>query len=189
MRLAWWAIRSRLQDGAGAGIAAVAIALAVYAAWLSWPLGTSTAVTMAIVVALSFPLAAVALFLAVQLLTNAYGRHRRHGWLVGYFTADATQLVHPNRAGAWILSDHFARRRGHGLAAKFRQQVFTHLAGEADRHHAVILMATHTEKLARIYTQDMPGLHIIDQRRHLVNGSTWTLRRDPPSGLNRSSLH
>lgn len=184
MRLAWWAIRSRLQDGAGTGIAAVAIALAVYTAWLSWPLGTPTAVAMAIVVALFFPLAALALFLVVQLLTNAYRRHRRHGWLVGYFTPDATQLVHPNRAGAWILSDHFARHRGHGLAAEFRRQVFTHLVAEADHHHAVIEMNTHSEKLAHIYTHDMPELCIIDYRRHLINGSTWTLRRDPcPANL------
>ncbi len=162
-RLAWWAIRSRLQSASGVGVVVLAIATATYGAWISRPLGAGTAVATAAVAVLIFAGAAVVWFFGVQLLTNAYRRRRRHGWLVGYFTADATQLVHPDRAGTWILSDHFARRRGHGLAAAFRRQVFAHLAAEADRHQVVIVMDTHAEKLARIYTNDMPGLRVVDQ--------------------------
>ncbi|RMB57264.1 hypothetical protein EAX62_16135 [Tessaracoccus antarcticus] len=57
--------------------------------------------------------------------------------------------------------------------------MFAHLAAEADRHHAVIVMDTHAEKLARIYAQDMPGLYVVAQRRTIINGPTWTLQRDP----------
>lgn len=133
-------------------------------------------VTIAIVVGW-FLVGAGMLVAGVQLVADT--RRRRRGWLVGYFTADASQLVHPNHAGAWILSDHFARRRGHGLAAAFRRRVFTHLAAEADRHQVVIVMETHAEKLANIYTRDMPRLCVVAQRRTALSGQRFVLQRDP----------
>ncbi len=176
-RLCWWAIRSRLHGAGGGGLAAAAIATATLTAWISRGLGAGAVVATFAVVLVVYFAAAVAFIAAVQLFFDA--RRRRRGWLVGYFTADASQLVHPNRAGAWILSDHFARRRGHGLAAAFRRQVFSHLTDEADRHQVAIVMDTHAEKLARIYAQDMPGLRVVAQRRTMLNGRTFTLQRDP----------
>ncbi len=174
--LIWWAIHSRLHGSGGWWLAATTVVTATLGAWTTRDLGTGTVVATAAVVLVAYPVGVVAFVAAVQLLINT-GRRRR-GWLVGYFTVDASQLVHPNSAGAWILSDHFARRRGHGLAAAFRRQVFAHLAAEADRHQIVIVMDTHAENLAHIYIEDMPGLCVVAQRR-TINGLTITLQRDP----------
>ncbi len=125
-RLILWAIRARLHGAGGWSLAAVAIATAGFGAWIIRPLGAGAVVATFVVVLVVYAAGVGAFGAVVQLLANA--RRRRRGWLVGYFTADASQLVHPNTAGAWILSDHFARRRGHGLAAAFRRQVFAHLA-------------------------------------------------------------
>lgn len=175
-RLIWWAIRFSFQGARGGWLAAVVIATATFGAWTILPFGVSAVVVTIALVAVWLVVGAMMLVAVAQLLTNAH--RRRRGWLVGYFTADASQLVHPNHAGAWILSDHFARRRGHGLAAAFRRRVFTHLAAEADRHQVVIVMETHAEKLAHIYTQDMPELRVVAKRR-TINGPTWSLQRDP----------
>lgn len=60
--------------------------------------------------------------------------------------------------------------------------MFTHLAAEADQRNAVIVMDTHVEKLAQLYTRDMHGLRVVAQRR-TINGQTWSLQRDPrPNG-------
>lgn len=175
-RLIGWAIRSRIHGAGGWWLTIATVATATISAWITWPLGVGVTVATAAAVVAVYLVSVVMFVAAVQLLTNAY--RRRRGWLVGYFTPDASQLVHPNREGAWILSDHFARRRGHGLAAAFRRQVFAHLATEADRHQVVIVMGTHSESLVRIYTEDMPGLCIVAQRRS-INGPTWSLQRDP----------
>jgi len=175
-RLIWWAIRSRLHGAGGWWLAATAIATATLSAWIIRQLGTGAAVATFVEVLVVYPAGVVAFVAAVQRLSNA--RRRRQGWLAGYFSADATQLIHPDPAGAWILSDHFAHHRGHSLAAPFRRQVFMHLAAEADRHNAVIVTDTHAEKLAELYTHDMPGLRVVAQRR-TINGPTWTLQRDP----------
>ena len=180
MRLIGWAIRSRLHGAGGWWLAVAAIATATISAWITWPLGAGVAMATAAAVVVVY-LAGVVLFVAaVQLLINAHRRHR--GWLAGYFTTDATQLVHPDPSGAWVLSDHFARRRGHGHAAGFRGHVFTHLAAEADQRNAAIVMDTHVEKLAQLYTRDMPRLRVVAQRR-TINGQTWSLQRAPrPDG-------
>lgn len=176
-RLIWWAIRSRLHGAGGWWLAVATSATATISAWITWPLGAGVAVATAAAVVVIYLAGVVGFVAAVQLLINAH--RRRRGWLVGYFTADATQLVHPNPSGAWVLSDHFARRRGHGHAAAFRRQVFGHLAAEADQRNAVIVMDTHAEKLAQVYTRDMPGLRVVAQGR-TINGQTWSLQRDPP---------
>ncbi len=174
-RLIWWAFRSSFYGAGGVWFIGLAIATAAFGAWKMRPFGAGTVVVTVVVVLGYFLVGAGVLVAGVQLVADA----RRRGWLVGYFTADASQLVHPDRNGAWLLSDHFARRRGHGLAAGFRQQVFTHLAAEADRHQVTIVMDTHAEKLARIYTHDMPGLRVVAQRRTRLSGPTFTLQRDP----------
>jgi len=111
-RLIWWAIRSRLHGTGGWRLAVTVIATATLSAWIIRQLGTGAAVATFVAVLVVYVVAFVA---AVQLLINT--RRRRQGWIVGYFTEDASQLVHPGPARAWVLSDHFARRRGHGLAA------------------------------------------------------------------------
>lgn len=175
-RLICWTIRARLHGSGWYPLAAVTIAITAAGAWITRPLGSGPAWTTAALVLITFPLAFLVLIAAVQLLTNA--NRRRRGWLVGYFTNDATQLIHPNTAGQWILSDHVARSRGHGLAAPFRRQVFAHLAAEANRLHIVIFMSTHSEKLAQLYICDMPELRITAQHR-TINGRTWILQRNP----------
>ena len=175
-RLIGWAIRSRIHGAGGWWLAMATVATAAVSAWITRPLGTGVAVITATVVVVLYLAGVIVFAAAVQLLVNTRRRHR--GWLVGYFTTDASQLVHPDPEGAWVLSDHFARRRGHGLAAVFRRQVFKHLAEQADHHQVVIVMETHAEKLARLYIQDMPGLRVVAQRR-TINGPTWSLRRDP----------
>ena len=88
-------------------------------------------------------------------------RWARDGWLVGYFTADASQLVHPE-GGSWVLSEHHARRRGRGHGAQLRALVWPHLMDEADRHGTAIRMATKTPKLADQYRAEARGL-VIDR--------------------------
>lgn len=107
-------------------------------------------------------------------------RWRRHGWVVGYFDDTATLLVHPTPEGAWMLSDHVAAHRGRGLATPFRRRVFHHLADEADRLQAVILLDTRVRKLRRLYLDDMPGLKLVnDTRRDFIGRRIHDLRRDP----------
>lgn len=107
-------------------------------------------------------------------------RWRRQAWVVGYFDHTATQLVHPDDHGAWLLSDHHALRRGHGLAARFRRSVFHHLANEADRAHIDIVTNTRVPKLAQRYMADMPGLVIENNsRRDFIGRRLYDLRRHP----------
>lgn len=107
-------------------------------------------------------------------------RWRRRAWVVGYFDHTATQLVHPDDQGAWLLSDHHALTRGHGLAASFRRSVFHHLANEADRQHVDIVTNTRVPRLAHIYVADMPGLVIeSNSRRDFIGRRIYDLRRHP----------
>lgn len=90
-------------------------------------------------------------------------RWRRHeGWVVGYFDATATLLVHPED-GAWVLSDHAAEHRGRGLARPFRRKVFAHLAAEADGLGVPIVVATTVRALADLYVADLPHLKVSGQ--------------------------
>lgn len=81
-------------------------------------------------------------------------RQERRGWVVGYFSDHAAQLVHP-RGGRWFLGDHFALP-GHGRA--LRCDVIPHLALQADRHGIEIELETSSLKLARMYQQEVPSL-------------------------------
>lgn len=107
-------------------------------------------------------------------------RWKRQAWVVGYFDHTATQLVHPDGHGAWLLSDHHALRRGQGLAVAFRRSVFHHLANEADQAHVDMVTNTRVRKLARIY---MPSLVIEDDsRRDFIGGACTTCAALPPRG-------
>jgi hypothetical protein len=107
-------------------------------------------------------------------------RWKRQAWVVGYFDHTATQLVHPDGHGAWLLSDHHALRRGHGLAASFRRSVFHHLANEADQAHVDIVTNTRVRKLARTYMAEMACLVIEDDsRRDFIGRRLYDLRRRP----------
>jgi len=107
-------------------------------------------------------------------------RWRRQGWVVGYFDTTATMIVHPTPEGAWLLSDHVAAHRGHGLATPFRRRVLDHLASEADRLHVAIVTDTRVPKLCRLYLDDMPGLKLVnDTRRDFIARRIYDLRREP----------
>ena len=107
-------------------------------------------------------------------------RWRRQGWVVGYFDATATMIVHPTPEGAWLLSDHVAAHRGRGFATPFRRRVFDHLASEADRLQVVIVTETRVPKLCRLYLDDMPGLKLVnDTRRDFIARRIYDLRREP----------
>ena len=103
-------------------------------------------------------------------------------WTVGYFTRDASQLVHPVKPGVWLLSDHTSRRRGHGHGAKLRRVVFPHLAAEADRVGATIEMTTTVPQLAEAYLRDMPGLRLVDEVPGRRGSTQFRLVR-PPCGF------
>ena len=105
------------------------------------------------------------------------GWARDGGWVVGYFTTQSSQLVHPED-GDWVLTDHYTAHRGVGEAGPFRQRVFAHLAAEADLHRVEIRFDTKVPRLVEIYLRDMPGLELIDARRERF-GTVYFLRRLP----------
>lgn len=134
----------------------------------AWAIGAAAAA--AVTVLLGFVLIGV-VGLRLSILVR-----RRRGWIVGYFTKDATQLVYPDGRGAWALSDHVGRRRG--LAKSFRRRVSAHIAAQADLHQVPIVTDTHSERLALLYVNEIPGTRIVGVRRTLF-GRLWFLRRDP----------
>lgn len=104
---------------------------------------------------------------------------RLRGWLVGYFDDNSSLLVHRDRDGHWLISDHMTIRPHQGSARQFRRRVFDHLARQADRHQAVIVTDTSSEKLANLYAADMLGLVRVGTRRDWLGRSIHLLRRDP----------
>lgn len=111
-------------------------------------------------------------------------RLRMHGWVVGYFDETATLLVHAAADGSWEMSDHHAAKRGRQLARPFLERAFRHLAGEADRHRAVIVATTLVPKLASSYQADMPGLTVVDGATRSAGAST-TCGESPPDSRRR----
>lgn len=114
-RLIWWMLRARLCGAGGWWLAAMTMIVAACGAWVAHALGSLVVLGVVGAALVGFLAGAVVFVAVVQMLVDA--RRRGRGWLVGYFTDDATQLVCPHRAGGWILSDRLARRRGRGLAA------------------------------------------------------------------------
>ena len=169
--LAWWVTRHQLQKPL---ITILAAALALTTAAIAWPLGAATTASLILLGLATFYGAVAATTVAVHLITLR--SWARHGWLVGYFTADASQLVHPEE-GAWVLSEHHARRRGRGHGAQLRAVVWPHLMDEADRLGAAVRMATGVRTLANRYLSEMPGL--VTNR---IEGVTMHLARAPTSG-------
>jgi hypothetical protein len=104
----------------------------------------------------------------------------RRSWVVGYFDATTTLLVHPTPDGEWLLSDHVTAQRGRGSARAFRRRVFQHLASEADRFGVVIVTETRVARLCQLYLDDLPGLTLVNQRRRdYVRRRIYDLRREP----------
>ncbi|MFD0864627.1 hypothetical protein ACFQ06_02225 [Tessaracoccus lubricantis] len=134
-------------------ITILAAALALTTAAIAWPLGALSTASLILLGPATFYGAVAATTVAVHLITLR--RWARDGWLVGYFTADASQLVHPED-GAWVLSEHHARRRGRGHGAQLRAVVWPHLIGEADLLGVTLLMSTRVRKLADQYRVDLP---------------------------------
>jgi hypothetical protein len=138
-------------------ITILAAALALTTAAIAWPLGAPTTAILILLGLATFYGAVTATTVALHLITLR--RWARHGWLVGYFTADASQLVHPED-GAWVLSEHHARRRGRGHGAQLRSVVWPHLQAEADRLEVPLCMATKVRGLAARYVAELPGLGV-----------------------------
>lgn len=153
-QLAWWVTREHLKKPSTSLLAA---ATAAAIATVAWRLGTAQVIALLVAGLAVFYLPVAAGTIAVHMATLR--RWKRDGWLVGYFTAHASQLVHPDN-GQWVLSEHHARRRGRGWGAQLRAVVWPHLVGEADRAGVGITMATRSPQLAAHYMQDMPGLRI-----------------------------
>ena len=101
------------------------------------------------------------------------------GWVVGYFAANSSQLVHPV-GREWVLTDHYTAHRGRGEAGAFRRHVFAHLAREADLHGVGIRLDTRVPKLADLYVRDMPGLELTATRRSRF-ATVYSFARSPRS--------
>ena len=155
-QLACWVTRHQLQKPI---ITMLAAAIALTTAAIAWPLGVLSTAGLLLLQLATFYSAVAALTVTVHLVTLR--RWARDGWLVGYFTADASQLVHPEE-GAWVLSEHHARRRGRGHGAQLRAVVWPHLAREADRHGAAIRTTAKVKLLAERYMAEMPGSLVVN---------------------------
>lgn len=177
-RVVAWQVRDRLTSGMGVLLLVVCSVVWLLVALMARPLGPWSMFWLGFVSAGGVLVGVVTSVCVVHWLLLELVRHR--GWLVGYFSSGATQLVHPDRSGAWVLSDHVARHRRAGMGAALRDEVFPHLAGEADRMGAVIVTETRVEKMVPRYLAEMPGLVVVRFRR-TINGPTWYLRRDPQS--------
>ncbi len=176
-RLLWVSFR-HLDPRLMVYIVGVSLLVAAFQLELGWLSRSALLVVDAIVFGMTV---FVLCLLAVPIGTLwSLHRWRQQGWVVGYFDDTATQLVHPDEQGAWLLSDHHAFTRGGGLAAPFRRAVFHHLASEADRFGVDIVTDTRARMLAGIYMDDMPGLAIeSDSRRDHIGRRIFNLRRHP----------
>jgi hypothetical protein len=155
-KLTWWVTRHQLQKPI---ITILAAAITLATAAIAWPLGALSTASLILLGLATFYGAVAATTVAAHLITLR--RWARDGWLVGYFTSDASQLVHPED-GAWVLSEHHARRRGRGHGAQLRAVVWPHIMDEACRLGAAIRMATRVPKLADQYRAEIPGL-VVDR--------------------------
>ena len=174
-RLLWVSV-CHLDPGLIVYIVGVSLLVAAFQLALGWLSRSALLVVDAIVLGTTV---FVLCLLAVPTGTLwSLHRWRQQGWVVGYFDDTATQLVHPDDQGAWLLSDHHAFTRGRGLAAPFRRAVFHHLAKEADRFGVEIVTNTRARKLAGIYMDDMPGIAIEgESRRDHIGRRIYDLRR------------
>lgn len=164
-KLTWWATRHQLQKPI---ITILAAAITLATAAIARPLGAPTTASLILLGLATFYGAVAATTVAVHLITLR--SWARHGWLVGYFTADASQLVHPED-GAWVLSEHHARRRGRGHGAQLRAVVWPHLQEKADGVGVEVRTATRARVLADRYVAEMPGLlndRVVSGVTHLV---------------------
>lgn len=175
--LAWWVTRHQLQKPI---IIMLAAAITLATAAIAWPLGALSTASLILLGLATFYGAVAATTVAAHLITLR--RWARDGWLVGYFTADASQLVHPE-GGAWVLSEHHARRRGRGHGAQLRAVVWPHLVCEADRLGAVVRVATRARKLADQYLAEVHGL-VVDR----LDAGVVTLTRAPISQRERDEM-
>lgn len=176
-RLAWLSLRNAsASPSIMAGIGLIAFSLAIGSAFIAGQKGAADPIAVAAIVT---PVGLVTFVFIVWFLLACQirGWARDGGWVVGYFTADSTQLVHPD-SGDWVLTDHYTAHRGKGEAGPFRRQVFAHLAAEADLHQVVIRFDTKVRRLADLYLRDMPGLELIDTRRGRFT-TVYFLERTP----------
>lgn len=178
-RLAWLSLRNATASRSiMAGLGLVAVALALGSLLVADLVNAPEPIAVA---ALTTPIGLVSFVFVVWIfLAREFQRWRRGGgWVVGYFTAQSSQLVHPED-GDWVLTDHYTAHRGGGEAGPFRRRVFAHLAVEADLHRVEIRFDTKVPRLVEIYLRDMPGLELIDTRR-VGLGNVYFLRRLPRS--------
>ena len=176
-RLAWLSLRNAPANRV---IMAVTGAMVVSLALASWFIaGMQGAAHPLAVAAVATPVGlgvfVVLLLFLQELVIRSWKRNG--GWVVGYFTANSCQLVHPDD-DAWVLTDHLTAHRGHGEAGPFRRQVFAHLASEADRFGVTITLDTRVRRLADLYVQEMPGLEVTGVRRQRF-ATVYMLQRTP----------
>lgn len=161
--LAWWVTRHQLQKPFISLLAGIIAATIIAVAWTH---GLPTVAGLLLAGIGSFYVIVGAATVIVHLTTMR--RWVGDGWLVGYFTPNASQLVHPDN-GTWVLSEHHARRRGQGHGAHLRTLAWPHLIREADHHRVAIHTATRSPNLAKQYMQEMPGLHIDTHTAGVIN--------------------
>ena len=176
-RLAWLSLRNApASPSIMVAIGASAAGLAIGSTFIASQSGASSPFAVA---AVATPIGLVAflflvwIFLAVELRSWS----RDGGWVVGYFTANSSQLVHPVGRD-WVLTDHYTAHRGRGEAGAFRRHVFAHLAREADLHGVGIRLDTRVPKLADLYVRDMPGLELTATRRDKFT-TVYSFARSP----------
>lgn len=176
-RLGWLSLRNATASRSiMAGLGLVAVALALGSALVADMMDAAEPVAVAL---LATPIGLVAFVLVVwfALALKFWSWTRHGGWVVGYFTTQSSQLVHPEE-GDWVLTDHYTAHRGGGEAGPFRRRVVAHLAAEADLHRVEIRFDTKVPRLVEIYLRDMPGLELIDTPRERF-GTVYFLRRLP----------
>ena len=105
-RVVAWQVRDRLMSKVGLWMLLVCAVGAAYIAWFARPLGWMSMIVLAAVLVIAVSAGTVGSVCVTHWMMLE--RLRRRGWLVGYFSPTATQLVHPDQSGSWVLSDHVA---------------------------------------------------------------------------------
>ena len=80
-----------------------------------------------------------------------------------YATADARLAVDATSRG-WYIADHIARPGSTGEGHRLRLRIRDQLTAAADDSHVIVYAHTGSDKLARAYMEDIPGLRIAARR-------------------------
>lgn len=104
--------------------------------------------------------AVLVLLVAIAIgFTVRSARSNRHT----YASPDARLAIEARDRG-WYFADHVARPGTRGEGRELRRRVSNVLTSAADQQHVVVYAHTISEKLARAYMADIPGLRIASVR-------------------------